>query len=76
MFPVVSQLWTVLLCNSGHKPIFFPLAGTISTYSKEMLVKGHLDRSLTSRHHASSGTDSLLPKTNAYKPTEIKDYQL
>lgn len=72
VFPVASQRWTVLLCNSGKNPVFFPLAGKINNYSKGMPVKGHLDRSLTSRHHASSGTDSLLPKTNAHKPTEIK----
>lgn len=57
------------------KIIIFPSlshAGTMSNDSKGMPVKGHLDRSLTSGHHASSGTDSLLPKTNAYKPTEIK----
>lgn len=45
-------------------------------YTKGTSVKGHLDRSLTSRHHASSGTDSLLPKTNVYKLTEIKRLSL
>lgn len=54
----------------------FSLAGTMSNYSEGMPAKGHLDRSLTSGHHASSGTDSLLPKTNAYKPTEIKSLSI
>lgn len=59
--------------NNGNNPFFFPFSrDNEKLYSKGMPVRGHLDRSLTSRHHASSGTDSPLPKTNAYKPTAIK----
>jgi len=36
-----------------------------------MSVRRHLDMSLTSRHHESSGTDSSLPKTTV-KSTVIK----
>lgn len=81
----VTEFWLTVGCVScgqsaldcycltvDRNPFSSFLAWTMSNCSEGKPVKGHLDRSLTSRHHASSGTDSLLPKTNAYKPTEIK----
>lgn len=50
-------MFSKMLCCTYS--IFFLLAGTISNSSKGMPVKGHSDRSLSSIHHASSGTDSL-----------------